>query len=214
MALIECPECKKEISDKAKECPHCGYPIVKKEEKKKQETKKRFSSKKYKYTGFICSIPCALILLLFLLGITFNSIGISLLISLVYGVIIYLLSKYLLNTKQHIKKFAWLVILFIALPLLISLFLLTKNEDWVYQDASTTNEIQFSAIGLCKYKYKNPDIDVTSKTCTFERTEKQNPHIKYTNKFDNEQEVHCVVNDKKMICSDSYSKRSLILDKK
>ena len=40
MALIECPECKKEISDKAKECPHCGYPIVKKEEKKKEEPKK------------------------------------------------------------------------------------------------------------------------------------------------------------------------------
>ena len=25
--LIECPECKKTISDKAKTCPHCGYPI-------------------------------------------------------------------------------------------------------------------------------------------------------------------------------------------
>lgn len=27
MALIECPECKKEISDKATSCPNCGYPI-------------------------------------------------------------------------------------------------------------------------------------------------------------------------------------------
>lgn len=27
MALIECPECKKEISDKAKTCPNCGHPI-------------------------------------------------------------------------------------------------------------------------------------------------------------------------------------------
>ena len=25
--LIECPECKKQISDQAKSCPHCGYPI-------------------------------------------------------------------------------------------------------------------------------------------------------------------------------------------
>lgn len=25
--LIKCPECKKEISDKAKICIHCGYPI-------------------------------------------------------------------------------------------------------------------------------------------------------------------------------------------
>ncbi|MCF2554418.1 ribosomal protein L7/L12 [Faecalicatena contorta] len=27
MALIKCPECNKEISDKAKVCIHCGYPI-------------------------------------------------------------------------------------------------------------------------------------------------------------------------------------------
>ena len=27
MALISCPECNKEISDKAQSCPHCGYPI-------------------------------------------------------------------------------------------------------------------------------------------------------------------------------------------
>lgn len=28
MALIICPECGKEISDKAKACVHCGYPIA------------------------------------------------------------------------------------------------------------------------------------------------------------------------------------------
>ncbi len=27
MALIKCPECGKEISDKASVCPNCGYPI-------------------------------------------------------------------------------------------------------------------------------------------------------------------------------------------
>jgi rubrerythrin len=27
MALIICPECSKSISDKANQCPHCGYPI-------------------------------------------------------------------------------------------------------------------------------------------------------------------------------------------
>jgi hypothetical protein len=26
MALIKCPECGKEISDKAASCPHCGIP--------------------------------------------------------------------------------------------------------------------------------------------------------------------------------------------
>lgn len=28
MALIKCPECGKEISDKATVCPNCGYPIT------------------------------------------------------------------------------------------------------------------------------------------------------------------------------------------
>lgn len=28
MALIKCPECDKEISDKVVSCPHCGYPLV------------------------------------------------------------------------------------------------------------------------------------------------------------------------------------------
>lgn len=27
MALIKCPECDKEVSDKASSCPNCGYPI-------------------------------------------------------------------------------------------------------------------------------------------------------------------------------------------
>jgi Ribosomal protein L7/L12 len=27
MSLINCPECNREISDKAESCPHCGYPF-------------------------------------------------------------------------------------------------------------------------------------------------------------------------------------------
>ena len=27
MALIKCPECGAEVSDKAEACPKCGYPI-------------------------------------------------------------------------------------------------------------------------------------------------------------------------------------------
>ena len=33
MALIKCPECGNEISDKAQQCIHCGYPIPKSNEK-------------------------------------------------------------------------------------------------------------------------------------------------------------------------------------
>lgn len=28
IALIKCPECQKDISDKTKSCPHCGYPLA------------------------------------------------------------------------------------------------------------------------------------------------------------------------------------------
>ena len=32
MALIDCVECRKQVSDKAKNCPNCGYPINSKSE--------------------------------------------------------------------------------------------------------------------------------------------------------------------------------------
>ena len=38
MALIKCPECGKEISDKAKACPKCGCPIEKEEKDNKKES--------------------------------------------------------------------------------------------------------------------------------------------------------------------------------
>lgn len=31
MALIKCPECGKDVSDKAPACIHCGYPFGQKE---------------------------------------------------------------------------------------------------------------------------------------------------------------------------------------
>jgi len=27
MALVQCPECKKEVSDRAEKCPNCAYPL-------------------------------------------------------------------------------------------------------------------------------------------------------------------------------------------
>lgn len=40
MALCNCPECKKEISDTVKKCPHCGYSFKKKVIRKKTNIKK------------------------------------------------------------------------------------------------------------------------------------------------------------------------------
>ncbi len=41
MALIKCPECGKEISDKAGKCPYCGYPIEEIENNVEKETGKQ-----------------------------------------------------------------------------------------------------------------------------------------------------------------------------
>ena len=40
MALIECPECNKEVSDKAISCPHCGFPIADIQKTESQHTVK------------------------------------------------------------------------------------------------------------------------------------------------------------------------------
>lgn len=40
MALINCPECGKEVSNAAESCPHCGYPIkrfIEEEQKKRKQ---------------------------------------------------------------------------------------------------------------------------------------------------------------------------------
>jgi len=39
MALIKCPECGKEVSDKAGKCPNCGCPITTKNDSNRQYTK-------------------------------------------------------------------------------------------------------------------------------------------------------------------------------
>ena len=40
MALIECPECNKEVSDRAISCPHCGFPIADIQKTESQHTVK------------------------------------------------------------------------------------------------------------------------------------------------------------------------------
>ena len=44
MALIKCPECQLQVSDKAITCPHCGYPLdtkVIKQQQRKTNKRKR-----------------------------------------------------------------------------------------------------------------------------------------------------------------------------
>lgn len=55
MALIECPECGKRVSDKAVACPECGFPISQYVEEKKQEQEEQaylidVEKRKFEYT--------------------------------------------------------------------------------------------------------------------------------------------------------------------
>lgn len=36
MALIECPECSRQVSSEAEACPNCAYPIANKKQKKNE----------------------------------------------------------------------------------------------------------------------------------------------------------------------------------
>lgn len=49
MALIKCPECGKEISDKVKQCIHCGFPM---EKCKNIEIKYECDMEKCSYCGY------------------------------------------------------------------------------------------------------------------------------------------------------------------
>ena len=217
MALINCPECQKEISNKAKTCPHCGCPIERESKKEnKKESKKRFSSKEYKMTGIILSIPCSLILLIFLLSITFNNVIISVLISTIYGGTIYILSKILLTTKPKIKKYLWLVIMIIAIPLLITLYLLTKNEEWKYDNFKSLSSnnftyasLELNAFGNCKYYYSYDDteneknnVEIKTRKCTY----KKGNNYTFTLEYNGEKSsFDCELNDGELRCPLQYT---------
>lgn len=58
MALINCPECHKEISDRVKSCPHCGYPLLEelKEAQKVEVTSIKLKMDEKKKRRFVYSI--------------------------------------------------------------------------------------------------------------------------------------------------------------
>ena len=64
MALINCPECKKEISDKAKSCPNCGYELTPKRVSEKEILKKKGGSG----CGTWVIIAGVIIFILYLIG--------------------------------------------------------------------------------------------------------------------------------------------------
>ena len=68
MALIKCPECKREVSDRAFTCPHCGYQLRKDVSRANRLVEKEHDRKCKELIagGIICLI--AAIAFLFFLG--------------------------------------------------------------------------------------------------------------------------------------------------
>lgn len=62
MALISCPECEKEVSDKARSCPNCGFPFKEAYVQKVEITgiKIKNKPKKKVIAGIICLIAAIL----------------------------------------------------------------------------------------------------------------------------------------------------------
>lgn len=69
MALIKCPNCGQDISDKAEKCPHCGWE--KKREKKNSESQFKMPSNQYIVFGGIV-VAAMLICIIVCVGITNN----------------------------------------------------------------------------------------------------------------------------------------------
>lgn len=66
MALIKCPECGKEISDKAASCPHCGCPVSHPQTQvEKTVIQDNLPNTKPKKKGHGCLISFVVILLIF-----------------------------------------------------------------------------------------------------------------------------------------------------
>ena len=51
MALIKCPECDKQISDKAESCPHCGYSLEKRPSSNHNNNKTNLNELKNKWNN-------------------------------------------------------------------------------------------------------------------------------------------------------------------
>ena len=83
MALIKCPECKGDVSDKASACPTCGYPIKK---RMSDEVLQKKSTSEYSNDNFFTNHrPSRNALILSVVSIIFNGIGIIPFIALFYS---------------------------------------------------------------------------------------------------------------------------------
>ena len=86
MALISCPECGREISDKAPACPHCGAP-TKVADKNEEERKKARTKQRANTQGFGCLLIIIGVILAAVTGGVGGIVAAVGLIVLIYGLV-------------------------------------------------------------------------------------------------------------------------------
>lgn len=71
MALISCPECTKDISDRVISCPHCGYPLVESEERVNRVDLSSVSLRvdKHRKRKILLGLGAIVLLLLMVIGV-------------------------------------------------------------------------------------------------------------------------------------------------
>jgi uncharacterized membrane protein YvbJ len=90
MALINCPDCQTEVSDKADKCPKCGYPlnVNLQTDKSIKIEEVEFTKKKHKKAMVIAAILGVVGLILLLIPSTMILGLIILAVDIVYSIII------------------------------------------------------------------------------------------------------------------------------
>lgn len=75
MTLIKCKECGKQVSDKAKSCPNCGYPIAVEKTKARVKNETDQFKKYLPKIAIACGVFIVIIVLLTILIFTISSIN-------------------------------------------------------------------------------------------------------------------------------------------
>ena len=89
MAMIKCPECGTEVSDKAEKCPKCAYPIQSTQTEEKTQTIQQTSKKLKKHIIF--SVLALIVGVIFLFIKSISWLGVLLII---VGIAWYIITKF------------------------------------------------------------------------------------------------------------------------
>lgn len=152
MALVNCPECSKEISDTAGKCPHCGYTLPKQKRAKNSADSNKQSKSRMRnlYIGFVLLGVGAIIC--FAIPSLFVFISLPLLI---VGAVLALISANLLKKRN-----------LIIIAVIVSSVLIIIPFVYMFQPFSSSEEMtaSYSASSNSPATLSETSLENTAKT--------------------------------------------------